>query len=186
MEPVGKCYIKSLKTLPDIDNNRLSVSLDVNRISLDDEIEVNVFNEGTIIASKRSSILQPVDLYLENPQLWSPDFPHLYDMEVLLYHKGKVIDRVRSYVAMRKYSTRKDENGIVRLQLNNEDIFHFGPLDQGWWPDGLYTAPTDEALLYDIRKAKELGFNMIRKHIKVEPLRWYTPVSYTHLTLPTN
>ena len=174
LEPVGKCYIKSLKTLPDIDNNRLSVSLDVNRISLDDEIEVNVFNEGTIIASKRSSILQPVDLYLENPQLWSPDFPHLYDMEVLLYHKGKVIDRVRSYVAMRKYSTRKDENGIVRLQLNNEDIFHFGPLDQGWWPDGLYTAPTDEALLYDIRKAKELGFNMIRKHIKVEPLRWYT------------
>ena len=75
---------------------------------------------------------------------------------------------------MRKYSTRRDGSGIVRLQLNNKDIFHYGPLDQGWWPDGLYTAPTDEALKYDIQKTKDLGFNMIRKHIKVEPARWYT------------
>ena len=73
-----------------------------------------------------------------------------------------------------KYSTRRDADGIVRLELNNEALFQFGPLDQGWWPDGLYTAPTDEALLYDVQKTKDFGFNMIRKHIKVEPARWYT------------
>jgi hypothetical protein len=75
---------------------------------------------------------------------------------------------------MRKYSTQRDKNGIVRLQLNNKDLFQFGPLDQGWWPDGLYTAPTDEALAYDIIKTKDFGYNMIRKHVKVEPARWYT------------
>jgi beta-galactosidase/beta-glucuronidase len=74
---------------------------------------------------------------------------------------------------MRKISAKRDENGIVRLQLNNRDYFQFGPLDQGWWPDGLYTAPTDEALMFDIRKTKDFGFNMIRKHVKVEPARWY-------------
>lgn len=79
-----------------------------------------------------------------------------------------------SYAAMRKYSSKRDANGIVRLELNNKPLFQFGPLDQGWWPDGLYTAPTDEALLYDIQKTKDFGFNMIRKHIKVEPARWYT------------
>ncbi len=174
LEPVGERYITSLKILPDIDYNRLFVSLDMNKVSPNDIVEVNVLSEGVNVASGRSLVSQPVELYLKNVQLWSPDSPFLYDMEVLLYHEGKVVDRVKSYAAMRKYSTRKDKNGIVRLQLNNKDIFHFGPLDQGWWPDGLYTAPTDEALLYDIQKTKDLGFNMIRKHIKVEPLRWYT------------
>ena len=174
LEPVGERYITSLKILPDIDYNRLFVSLDMNKVSPNDIVEVNVLSEGCNVASGRSLVSQPVELYLKNVQLWSPDSPFLYDMEVLLYHEGKVVDRVKSYAAMRKYSTRKDKNGIVRLQLNNKDIFHFGPLDQGWWPDGLYTAPTDEALLYDIQKTKDLGFNMIRKHIKVEPLRWYT------------
>ena len=75
---------------------------------------------------------------------------------------------------MRKISMHKDKDGIMRMQLNNKDCFQFGPLDQGWWPDGLYTAPTDEALAYDIEKTKDWGFNMIRKHIKVEPARWYT------------
>jgi beta-galactosidase/beta-glucuronidase len=74
---------------------------------------------------------------------------------------------------MRKISTKRDANGIMRMQLNNKDYFHYGPLDQGWWPDGLYTAPTDDALLFDIKKTKDFGFNMIRKHVKVEPARWY-------------
>ena len=74
---------------------------------------------------------------------------------------------------MRKFSTLRDKNGIVRLALNNKPLFQFGPLDQGWWPDGLYTAPTDEALAFDVIKTKELGYNMIRKHVKVEPARWY-------------
>ena len=87
---------------------------------------------------------------------------------------GKPVDSVKSYAAMRKISTKRDDNGIVRMQLNNKDLFQFGPLDQGWWPDGLYTAPSYEAMIFDIDKTKEWGFNMIRKHIKVEPAAWYT------------
>ena len=94
-------------------------------------------------------------------------------MEVSILSGGKVTDKVKSYFGMRKISMARDKGGIVRFQLNNKNYFHFGPLDQGWWPDGLYTAPTDEALLYDIKKTKEYGFNMIRKHVKVEPARWY-------------
>ena len=109
-----------------------------------------------------------------NAKLWSPDSPFLYNMEVTLYKDGKAIDQVKSYTAMRKYSIRKGQNGITRLQLNNKDYFQFGPLDQGWWPDGLYTAPTDEALVYDLKKTKDFGYNMVRKHVKVEPARWYT------------
>ena len=94
--------------------------------------------------------------------------------DIYLEVDGTKVAVVQSYAAMRKYSTKRDDKGIVRLQLNNKDLFQFGPLDQGWWPDGLYTAPTDEALRYDIEKTKDFGFNMIRKHIKVEPARWYT------------
>jgi hypothetical protein len=104
---------------------------------------------------------------------WTPDRTNLYDLKVTVFRKGKIVDEVGSYFAMRCFGTKRDESGIVRLTLNGKPIFHFGPLDQGWWPDGLYTAPTDEALAYDIEKTKELGFNMIRKHVKVEPARWY-------------
>ena len=86
---------------------------------------------------------------------------------------NKTVDEVSSYFSMRKVSLMEDENGVKRMALNNQFLFHFGPLDQGWWPDGLYTAPTDEALKFDIEKTKEMGFNTIRKHIKVEPARWY-------------
>jgi beta-galactosidase/beta-glucuronidase len=95
-------------------------------------------------------------------------------MKVNLISNGVVTDQVNSYFAMRKVSTKRDKNGIVRLELNNKPYFQFGPLDQGWWPDGLYTAPTDEAMKYDLQKTKDFGFNMIRKHVKVEPARWYT------------
>jgi len=107
------------------------------------------------------------------PKLWSPASPFLYDMEVALVRNGRKVDEVQSYTAMRKFSIGRDENDIVRLELNNEPLFQFGPLDQGWWPDGLYTAPSDEALAFDVIKTKELGYNMIRKHVKVEPARWY-------------
>ena len=124
---------------------------------------------GTSVNGLPVEVSMPADV-----KHWSPDSPFLYQMEVSLISKNEVIDKVKSYVAMRKYSMKRDKNGIVRLQLNNKDLFQFGPLDQGWWPDGLYTAPSDEALCFDIRKTKDLGFNMIRKHIKVEPARWYT------------
>jgi alpha-N-arabinofuranosidase len=116
----------------------------------------------------------PPTLTLPNPVLWSPDTPKLYDLRAALKsNTGAAGDEFRSYAAFRKISAKRAAAGHLRLQLNNRDLFQFGPLDQGWWPDGLYTAPTDEALLFDIIKTKELGFNMIRKHVKVEPQRWY-------------
>ncbi len=105
--------------------------------------------------------------------LWSPESPFLYDLEASLETDTGAVDRVTSYFGMRKISLGKDEAGITRLFLNNKELFQLGPLDQGYWPDGLYTAPTDEALRYDIEITKQLGFNMTRKHVKVEPDRWY-------------
>jgi len=106
--------------------------------------------------------------------LWTLDSPFLYDLELVLMNKdGNVTDRIKSYFGMRKISLGKDAQGITRLMLNSEFIFQLGPLDQGWWPDGLYTAPIDEALRYDIEVTKQVGFNMVRKHVKIEPDRWY-------------
>lgn len=140
-----------------------------------DFVEVNVYDGNQLVATGKSINAEPVEVSMpRNAKLWSPDSPFLYTLKVTLKSGGKVVDKVDSYAAMRKYSTRRDADGIVRLELNNEALFQFGPLDQGWWPDGLYTAPTDEALLYDVQKTKDFGFNMIRKHIKVEPARWYT------------
>jgi hypothetical protein len=109
-----------------------------------------------------------------DPILWTPDYPYLYDFRLdLVREDGGISDSFEGYFGMRKISLGKDEKGFTRMMLNDEFVFQFGPLDQGWWPDGLYTAPTDEALKYDIEVTKELGFNMARKHVKVEPARWY-------------
>ena len=105
---------------------------------------------------------------MQGAKLWSPETPELYDIEL---RSGK--DVVRSYFGMRKFSTGKDADGIMRLMLNNKPYFHNGLLDQGYWSDGLYTPPSDEAMIFDIATAKKMGFNMLRKHIKIEPLRWY-------------
>jgi hypothetical protein len=129
--------------------------------------------DGKIVAQAKGIPGQEILIGIPQAKTWSPETPFLYEVEASLLSNGKVTDKVKSYFGMRKIATRRDAQGIVRLQLNNTDYFQFGPLDQGWWPDGLYTAPTDEALKYDIVKTKELGFNMIRKHVKVEPARWY-------------
>ena len=174
LEPVATHYITNLKTTPDIDNNSVKVEVAANTTSAD-KVEVKVFDGKNLVAKGAALNGVPVELAMPaNAKLWSPDSPFLYNMEVTLYKDGKAIDQVKSYTAMRKYSIRKGQNGITRLQLNNKDYFQFGPLDQGWWPDGLYTAPTDEALVYDLKKTKDFGYNMVRKHVKVEPARWYT------------
>ena len=178
MEPVNNNYIKDLKTVPDIDNHVVKVNAEIASLCDDDMVEVIVYEKSTsrdvFVASAKSINGEAVEVEMPgDARLWSPDDPYLYSMKVKLYKGGKIVDEVESYFAMRKFSTAKDENGIVRLQLNNEPIFMFGPLDQGWWCDGLYTAPTDEALAFDIQKTKDFGFNMIRKHVKVEPARWY-------------
>ena len=174
LEPVATQYITNLKTTPDIDNNSVKVEVAANTTSAD-KVEVKVFDGKNLVAKGAALNGVPVELAMPaNAKLWSPDSPFLYNMEVTLYKDGKAIDQVKSYTAMRKYSIRKGQNGITRLQLNNKDYFQFGPLDQGWWPDGLYTAPTDEALVYDLKKTTDFGYNMVRKHVKVEPARWYT------------
>ena len=174
LEPVATQYITNLKTTPDIDNNSVKVEVAANTTSAD-KVEVKVFDGKNLVAKGAALNGVPVELAMPaNAKLWSPDSPFLYNMEVTLYKDGKAIDQVKSYTAMRKYSIRKGQNGITRLQLNNKDYFQFGPLDQGWWPDGLYTAPTDEALVYDLKKTKDFGYNMVRKHVKVESARWYT------------
>lgn len=174
LEPVSNKHITDLRILPDIDSRKLSVDVATINTSVSDLVEVIIKDGAKIIASAKAVNGQTVELGISNAKLWTPETPYLYDLVVNLYEKGKLQDQVKSYAAMRKVSTKRDANGIVRLQLNNKDYFHFGPLDQGWWPDGLFTAPTDEALLYDIKKTKDFGYNMIRKHVKVEPARWYT------------
>lgn len=175
LEPVAEKYIHNLRITPDVDHNLLKVQADLVCAENDDCIEIGVYDGDRLVASGQSIHTEPVEIEMpDDVKLWSPDSPFLYTLKVTLRNGQKVWDKVDSYAAMRKYSTRRDENGIVRLELNNQVMFQFGPLDQGWWPDGLYTAPTDEALVYDIQKTKDFGFNMIRKHIKVEPARWYT------------
>ena len=174
LEPVNEKHIANLRILPDVDANVLKVDACVAEGTATDMLEVSVYDGNQLVASGKSINGEQVDVEMpQDVKLWSPDSPFLYTLKVALINKGKVVDKVDSYAAMRKFSSRRDENGIVRLELNNQPLFQFGPLDQGWWPDGLYTAPTDEALRYDVQKTKDFGFNMIRKHIKVEPARWY-------------
>lgn len=175
LEPVSESYIQDLRITPDIDNSLLSLKALVKDVTSKDLVEVKIFDGQQLVAQGKSINGECVQVAMpENAKLWSPESPFLYTLKVSLKQGGKLVDEVSSYAAMRKYSSKRDANGIVRLELNNKPLFQFGPLDQGWWPDGLYTAPTDEALLYDIQKTKDFGFNMIRKHIKVEPARWYT------------
>ena len=175
LEPVPETYIKDLRVTPNVDKNILMVDAITNLQSASTRVEVKVKDGNNVVATGKSINNQSVEISMpQNVKLWSPDNPHLYDLEVVVFEGNKQVDKVDSYTAMRKYSMKRDDKGIVRLQLNNKDLFQFGPLDQGWWPDGLYTAPSDEALEYDVIKTKDLGFNMIRKHVKVEPARWYT------------
>ena len=172
LEAVSKTYISSTKQTPDVDNSTLDISAHIEGMQAGDALKFTAMDAGKTV-SEQTVTDTAAKLAISNPVLWSPNNPHLYDLKVSLLRKGKVVDEVKSYFAMRKSSLAKDKNGVMRMMLNNEFIFQYGPLDQGWWPDGLYTAPTDAALKYDIEQTKAMGFNMIRKHIKVEPARWY-------------
>ena len=173
LEPVPESRIAALRTTPDIDTKSLTVEAVTVGVRPGDIVGVTLRDNGRTVAEARAAAGEPLRLTLSDMKLWTPDTPILYDLEATLLRGGKPVDRVGSYAAMRKNSTVRGKEGFLRLQLNDRECFQFGPLDQGWWPDGLYTAPTDEALVYDIVKTKELGFNMIRKHVKVEPERWY-------------
>lgn len=176
IEPVAQNHISALRTTPDIDRNKLSVGVITNTSDPSLLAQVKVYDaDGSLVAQSAATNGHIVEVAMPaDARLWSPDDPYLYDMEVSLLSNGKEIDKVRSYAAMRKFSKARDSKGIVRLELNNKPLFQYGPLDQGWWPDGLYTAPTYSAMIWDVDRTKDLGFNMIRKHIKVEPATWYT------------
>jgi len=174
LEPVPAAHIKSLKIVPDIDSDSARITAVCSQATVDCSVEA-VINLGWFNKIKgKGNANEEFVLQIKKPKLWSPDSPFLYDVKVTLKDsKGKVVDTVNSYFGMRKISLDKDQEGITRLFLNNKPLFQYGPLDQGWWPDGLYTAPTDEALRYDIEVLKKLGCNMLRKHVKVEPDRLY-------------
>ncbi|ANH81206.1 beta-galactosidase [Niabella ginsenosidivorans] len=174
LEPVNSKYITNLKIGSDIDRSTISVVANTTSITAGDYIEVKLSDKGKLLSTFRAVAAETLNIPVAVAKWWSPDAPFLYDLEINLYSQGRLADQVKSYCAMRKISTSRDRSGIMRLQLNNCNLFQFGPLDQGWFPDGLYTAPTDEALMFDIQKAKAMGYNMIRKHLKVEPARWYT------------
>ncbi len=175
LEPVSKNSIENVKITPDLDNSKFKVEVASTEKAT---FKVDILEQNKVIASAEAKTGEVVAIEVKNPKLWSPDSPFLYDVNVSLLEEGKVIDAVKSYTAMRKIGKKvfmgKDKRREKQvITLNGKPIYNFGPLDQGWWPDGLYTAPSDEALKFDIIKTKEWGFNMIRKHIKVEPARWY-------------
>lgn len=174
MEAVPQTYIAETRQTPDIDDKTLKVVATVENAQAGDQVIVSAWDGETKVAEQMASPNSEVSLSIPSPKLWTPQSPFLYDLKYNVVRKGKVVDEVKSYFAMRKISMAPDQAGIQRMLLNNSFVFQYGPLDQGWWPDGLYTAPTDEALKFDIVKTKEMGFNMIRKHVKVEPARWYT------------
>ena len=183
MEPVTPSYVADYYVVSDIDKGE--VAFDVDAFTAEgDIVKVALLEGGEGYSAEAPSQTVLAEAVVENGKAvikvddvktWSPDSPYLYGVKVWVERKGKVVDSVNGYTAMRKISVKQDSslNKYNSMALNNELLFHFGPLDQGWWPDGLYTAPTDEALEFDIIKTKEHGFNMIRKHIKLEPARWY-------------
>ena len=173
VEAVPQTYIAATIQTPDVDNKRLSVTTDVKNLQPGDSIKISAWDGSSVIAETTAAGAAEAKLAIGNPKLWSVKSPFLYDLKIAVVRKGKVVDEVKSYFAMRKSSVKADQHGVLRMMLNDEFVFQLGPLDQGWWPDGLYTAPTDEALLFDIVKTKEMGFNLIRKHVKTEPARWY-------------
>jgi beta-galactosidase/beta-glucuronidase len=172
LEVVPETYIESSRQTTDLDNQTLTVSVATKNLRANDQVRITAWDGQNKIAEQVSSSGSSV-LPIANPKAWSPQQPFLYSLKIAIMRNGKMVDEASSYFAMRKISVQPDNNGIQRMLLNNKFQFQFGPLDQGWWPDGLYTAPTDEALKFDVVKTKEMGFNMIRKHVKVEPARWY-------------
>ncbi len=166
LEPVPEAHISELLLTPDLDARQLRLTV---RADAAADFTATVRLAGKAVGRATGKANEPVTIALSELKPWSPDSPTLYDVEISL--RGG--DRVASYFGMRKIEVRKDAAGFNRLFLNGKALFQIGPLDQGWWPDGLYTAPTDEALRSDIDTLKKLGFNMSRKHVKVEPARYY-------------
>jgi beta-galactosidase/beta-glucuronidase len=173
IEPVAQASIAGLKMTPDIDKSVLKLIVSGQGTGSGDTVEAVATDGGKEIGRISGPVGSELSLPVANAKLWSPDSPFLYDLKVGLSHGGQPVDTVTSYFGMRKIAMAKDAKGVPRIWLNNKIMFQIGVLDQGYWPDGLYTAPTDDALRYDVEMCKKFGFNFNRKHVKVEPDRWY-------------
>ncbi|MEK7668535.1 MAG: sugar-binding domain-containing protein, partial [Gemmatimonadota bacterium] len=190
LEPVGVAAISDYAVVTDIDSARVIVTTTADGARPGDRIEA-IASAGTReIARASAAPGQPLVLRIPQPRLWSPDDPYLYDLALRLVRGGRagavragpdaaaggtgnVLDSVTGYFGMRTIAVGPDERGVTRLLLNGRFVFQFGPLDQGYWPDGLYTAPTEAAMVSDLRALRAMGFNMLRKHVKVEPRTFY-------------
>ena len=183
IEPVAKAHVSDYYAVADIKSGTVDVTVSADGTQEGDIVRVALLDGGVGYSTENpsSKILAQgmtvpggtVTLPVGDVRLWSPDSPYLYGLKVSIVRGGKVLDSVDGYTAMREITLYYKNKNTKLMALNGQPLFQFGPLDQGWWPDGLYTAPTDEALKYDIVKTKDFGFNMIRKHIKVEPSRWF-------------
>jgi hypothetical protein len=173
LEPVPAKYVSSLKITPRVDDDALEVIVNPSDAAKSSRVRITASDQGKQFAQQEGQVGEAISIPMQDAKLWSPDSPQLYDLKVELLNGDQVVDQVDSYFAMRKIEVAKDDQGILRLMLNGQPLFQYGPLDQGWWPDGLYTPPTDAALKYDVEMTKKFGMNMARKHVKVEPARWY-------------
>lgn len=174
LEPVSQYSIESLRVVPDVDGEQIQLTVQGRGETTEPPAVTWEIRDGDKVVAKGEGVIGKTHtIPLKSPKLWSPESPFLYDLHVSLGGGRGKGDRVKSYFGMRKIALAKDDKGITRIYLNGKPSFQVGLLDQGFWPDGLYTAPTDAALKYDIEITKKLGFNMARKHVKVEPARWY-------------
>ena len=173
LEPVNAKHLENMEINPDIDAGTLTVKPFVSGAKAGDKVVVTAKFGKSVVATAKGESGEGISLNIPNAKLWSPDHPNLYSLDVKVVSGGKTVDVVSSYAAMRKISQGRSKSGHLVMMLNNKPLFQMGPLDQGYWPDGIYTAPTYEAMIYDVDKTKEWGFNMIRKHMKVEPDLWY-------------
>jgi len=171
LEPVPETFISNIKMVPNIDKSVLKLTVNTNN-SENGNIIVKVKDGEKIIVTKSGNANNEIVIPIPHEKLWSPEHPFLYHLSISLKNENKTLDEISSYFGMRKISIEND-NGYKKMFLNNKFVFELGPLDQGFWPDGIYTAPTDNAIRNDLEMMKKFGFNMVRKHIKVEPYRWY-------------
>lgn len=172
LEPVRTAHIDKLDITPDLTS--LTVAPRVSGTRHERALVTVAEPGGRVVAMASAHAGEPIHLPVPNPHLWTPDDPHLYNLQVALVSPaGKVLDSVKSYSGLRTIGTVRDGQGRARIALNGKITFLHGPLDQGYWPDGIYTAPTDDALKSDLQRIKDLGMNFVRKHGKVEPARWY-------------
>lgn len=172
LEPVPQASINDITIKTDLDTSTVMVAVQTSVPADKTRVRISVLDAGKEVASGSGAPGEEIKIAIPNLKTWSPDSPFLYDLKVSLAQDDKDVDSIASYFGMRKVEMKNDGK-VNRLYLNGKPLFEMGTLDQGYWPDGIYTAPTDAALRYDIEITKELGFNLIRKHVKVEPARWY-------------